>query len=344
MFSEQSKFYVFRQGEGKIPVISYQNDHSLQMGITDRTSFIKNVSLAVKGVGASYSCDMDDHGIIHSIFQDNIGTIYYQTLPGSYAVPMPILTSREPTPQSKYLQLFCYENKLCIFYVLKHGERNLLACQVVSGQSVKNPIAVDYISQDNYGLRPYSVIHDGQGNFKLIYTRKTDVDEKIICRNFMVSNLTISPPEEINIVCSDKILYPRGIRLKDGRSLICHTAYDGKMSYPIISLYNGEWKNVKISEEKTNSFGPFYTVLSDGLVIVYSVSDKNVIYFSQPLSELGTDKNNWNYKYTPLTPSNQPVSIVYKSLHPDEKKLEFSEMLPGYLIGGLKLFFYNPMI
>lgn len=345
MFSEQNKFYVFRQGEGKIPVISYQNDHTLQMGITDRTSFIKNVSLAVKGVGVSFSCDMDDHGIIHSVFQDNIGTIYYQTLPSSYAIPMPILTSRDPTPQNKYLQIICCDNKLCLFYVLKHGERYLLACQVISGQSVKNPIAVDYISQDNYGLRPYTVLHDDIGNFKLIYTRKTKIDETIICRNFITSNMTISPPEEIEIDCVDKLLYPRGIRLKDGRSLICHTAYDGKMSYPILSLYNGEWQTIKILNEKTNSFGPFYPLLNDGTLIIYSVNEKNVIYYSKILSEISFNKiDNWTYKYTSLSQNSQPVAIVYKSLHPDEKKLEFSEMLPGYLIGGLKLFFYNPWI
>jgi len=345
MFSEQNKFYVFRQGEGKIPVISYQNDHTLQMGITDRTSFIKNVSLAVRGIGASFSCDMDDHGIIHSVFQDDIGTIFYQTLPGSYAVPMTILTSKDPSPQNKFLQIFCSNNKICLFYVLKHGERYLLACQVISGQIVKNPIAVDYICPDSYGLRPYTVVHDEIGNFKLIYTRKTEIDEKIICRNFMTSNMTMSPPEEIQINCVDKLLYPRGIRLKDGRSLICHTAYDGKMSYPIISLYNGEWQNIKITDDRTNSFGPFYPVLSDGHIIIYSVTEKNVIYYSTKLSELSLTKNeNWNYKQTILSQTSLPIPIVYKSLHPDEKKLEFSEMLPGYLNGGLKLFFYNPWI
>jgi hypothetical protein len=348
MFNEEQRYYIFKKGIGKIPVIYLEND-MLKFGLADKQSYIKDISVAAENVSGSFACDMTSDGIIHAVYQGKNGSIYYQTLPGNYINAVPVLQSKEIVANNKFLQISVYQDIITIFYCLpRMQEKFLLACQIIKKGRIFEPVALGHIIYNNYLGKPFAVIPDNEGNYRIFFNMFNDGGIKAVCRKFNSVKNELSGLEDLGYEWAPAMV--RGVKLPDGRSVLCHTPLQDP-SFPIMTIYNGEWIHKKL-DFQWNSSGQnlFYPVVINENLIIYSINSRYIVYATIPLVNLDCEEeyfneagqNGWKMNDKALNPKFPPVAVSYKSLHSNEQNLYYSEVLPGYLTDGLKLFFFDP--
>lgn len=336
MYNSTNKQYVFKQANGPVINLFYDNRYGLCYStLTRRNTWTEPTSLQ-KNIHPTFFADIDADDQIHIYFQDINGNLLYSQLHRGSIKTTPMLNSKAALSYEKYLNLLAFKNIVHFFFVLQYNNSSILSHQILDNGNVGTPKVIDYIINNG---RPFSLEYDKSGNLYVFYQLSDNKYSQIGYKKYNPSQKSWGEFIPITRNSIDSELPATIIDDKD----IIHLIYQrhSERQYELIYMQKVPDKNMWTSESVIHvSSYPFeqssvlmikneltiFWVRSDAIYYSFSVDDGNV--WSKPAA----------YKF-PI--GKQLICIGFKSNKSFESDKLIIKDIPGSFINGLKLAFYQ---
>jgi len=352
MYSSNSKYYVFKKSTNKTIALTYGEKSGIcYSNLTKKNTWTTPVSIE-KQAREPFSACMDTKDIIHIIYQDSHGNIFYIQLDEASIFSLPMLGSKYPSPYNKFFNILAVKNNIHCFYVLLHNNKYLLTHQVISNKEVKNPQALGYINKNNL---PYAVHSSRSGDIYVFYQNAltSDLQQQasafqIGCRKYSLVNqrweefIPISP-SDLSLNAQLKFDYPSIII--DNADII-HITYQKfvadryELVYRQKPVGDANWSTETVIHTSLNSFEDSSIICINDKIIIFWVRNDTIYYsYSADRGNTWSKPNRYNFPV-----GRQLSCICYQTNDFYEVNRIITNEIPGSFINGLKLAFCDDML
>jgi len=352
MYSSNSKYFVFKKSNNKIVALTYGEKSGICFTtLTKKNTWTAPVSVE-KQARDFFSACMDTKDVIHIIYQDSHGNIFYIQMDEASVFSLPMLGSKYPSPYNKYFNILAVKNNIHCFYVLIHNNKYLLTHQVISNNEVRNPQALGYINKNNL---PYAVHFNRSGDIYIFYQNglSNDLNQQfsafqIGCRKY--SSMNQRWEEFIPITAPDlapnaqlKFDYPSIII--DNADII-HISYQKLVADRYELVYRqkpiGEtnWSTETVIHTSLNPFENSSIICLNEKIIIFWVRNDTIYYsYSANRGNSWSKPNRYNFPV-----GRQLSCISYQTNDFYEVNRIIMKEIPGSFINGLKLAFCDDVL
>lgn len=352
MYNFKNKNYVFKKSSNRMMALTYEIRNGLcYSSLTKKNSWTMPVSLE-KHAQESFSACMDSKDIIHAIYQNSHGNIFYIRLDETSIVSLPMLGSKYPSPYNKYFNIMAVKNNIHCFYVLLHNNKHLLTHQTISNKEVNNPQALGYINNNNL---PYAAFASNSGDVYVFFQTAATSNLQQRASSFQIgykkySSLNQTWEEFVPISASDlnsktelKFDYPCVII--DNTNLM-HFSYQKlvadryELAYRQKPIEENVWSTETIIHTSLNPFENSSIICIDDRVIIFWVRNDTIYYsYSADKGNSWSKPNKYNF---PVGKQLSCISYITNDFY--EVNRVISKEIPGSFINGLKLAFYDDLL
>lgn len=195
-----------------------------------------SVTVLRQNVEPDFSCAMDPDGNIHLAFSTTNGSIHYGQFTQNTFRSFPILTAKSPMPYAKHICLLVQRESVTIFYLIRHGEKQILSMQQVDNKenAFSSPIAIDYLWHTKQN---FAVCQSEDGTIFLAYSRAlAETESGIHVIRTLDDDGTIVRQQEFLAECKEPLWIDHfGFDKKNALTVLSHP-----VSYSTLYFYNAE--------------------------------------------------------------------------------------------------------
>jgi len=343
MYNSNNKQYIFKKSSNRIWNLLYDNKNGIcYSNLVRRNVWTMPMSLE-KQAQESFSACMDSKDVLHIIYQNSHGNIFYLQLDETSITSLPMLSSKYPSLYNKYFKIISVKNNLHSFYVLHHKNKYLLTHQIISNKEVKDPQVLGYLNKNNL---PYTVCTNKSGDIYLFYQTASSGNLQQQTSAFQVGYKKYSSSNQlweefVSVpVINSKFDYPCVII--DNTDLI-HFSYQKlvadryELSYRQKTAEGNNWSSETTIHTSLNPFENSSIICIDDRVIIFWVRN-DTIYYSYSIDKGGSWSKPAKYNF----PIGRQLACVSYSTNDfyEISRISMNE-IPGSLISGLKLAFYE---
>jgi len=334
MYSSAKKQYIFKQTDGSVINIFYDNRYGLCYStLTKRNTWTEPVSLH-KNIYHSFYADIDEENQIHVFFQDLQGNLYYAQLDKGEINTTPILNSKSISSYDKHLYLVPFKSAIHFFFVLRYNNSNILSHQILSNGNIGTPRVIDYITVSEH---PYSVEFDKSGNLYAFYQFSDNKYSQIGYKKYTQSQKNWGELIPITRNSIDSEMPRTIIDNKDIVHLIYqrHSENQFQLAYQQKIPDKNLWTEESVIHTSVYPFDESSIIMLNKDIIVFWVRSDS-IYFSVSNDNGNTWSKPARYNF-PLI--KQLLCFGYKVNKPYQSERIITKAIPGSFINGYKLAF-----
>lgn len=351
MYNSNSKQFVFKKSNNEIIALTHGGKNGIcYSSLTKKNNWTMPISLE-KQAQESFSACMDAKDIIHIIYQNSHGNIFYIHLDENSIVTLPMLGSKYPSLYNKYFNIITVKNNIHCFYVLLHNNKYLLTHQVISNKEVKNPQALGYINKNNL---PYAVQASRAGDVYIFYQVPSahNLQQQASAYQIGYKRYSFSDQhwDEFTPISSSVINPNAGLKIDYPNVIIdntdfIHLTYQKLVADRYELIYRQKpieetaWSTETVIHTSLNPFDNSSIICINEKTIIFWVRN-DIIYYSY-----SADKgNSWSKpnKYS-FTVGKQLSCISYFTNDFYEVNRVVMNEIPGSFVNGLKLAFYDDL-
>ncbi len=288
-----------------------------------------NITVLRQNVEPDFSCAMDSEGNIHLSFSTTNGSIHYGQFTQNAFRSFPILTAKAPIPYPKHICILTQNESATIFYLVRHGEKQILSMQQVDNKenAFSSPIAIDYLW---HAKQNFAACQAEDGTMFLAYSRAlAETESGIHVIRTLGDNGTIVRQQEFLIECKEPLWIDHFYaNKKDALTVLAHP-----ISYATLYFYIAEESRLQSMDltpyPRTHSTFFGLAPLQDG-THCYFCTD-GILYDSIP--EHDTSPVPFRKQPRQYAGSILPIYYITK---------DAQLLLPGTLSGRQFFYFHNP--
>ena len=335
MYNHNNRQFLLRQSNNNVWNIFYNPNGELQYSrLRGQTTFWSEPVTIVKSASPFFYALFGPQNEVIVLYQTVVGDIFLINLEQPNSDPFPILKGKNSSDYNKHISALYINGRLYIYFVIKHNDKALLACQTFNVDTVSSPSTIDFIE---YNDLPYYVTKDEDNNIFVFYPSFDGIYLQIGYKRFNPSSNMYS--DFVTVTRGEgNSIYPRVI--VDNNNIF-HMCFQKTFDRQNQLLYTQKIPGRNIWSEEIRIHASTQSFLDSSLAFI-----SNVLYIFRVLNDqiyyvFSVDNGKVFSKYCRynFTCPKQLVCVIYSSTGPFREKVIVSDELPCCFINSFKLAF-----